>query len=279
MRTLITTELKPLAQSSNGRKRQTSTKQAVRGGNIRLLYIATGLLLSSTALQAGQWTTGWGQGTSEYIAEVDTKNGLNIACNDINPVRMMATVNGKEYGSFASQSFNLVVDGVRYSTPYETNSRLGANNFAQMWNQLRQAKTITLETQDGQTLALPTAGVADALPATNSREFGCVMEIAADDTSATQDTAQANTIRGDELGARVYHDEYGRQTLEVISKVDMLVITGLTINRGNCSTLKENYPKRLAFGKSHQFYILPNACNILEAVVMTDRGPAEFGFE
>ena len=73
--------------------------------------------------------------------------------------------------------------------------------------------------------------------------------------------------------------QYNRLTLEVLSKTDMLVITGVTINRGNCSTLKDNYPMRLAFGKSHQFYIIPNACNILEAVVMTDRGPAEFGFE
>ncbi len=183
MPTLITTELKPLTQSSNGRQRQTSTKQAIRGGNMRLLYIATGLLLSSTALQAGQWTTGWGQGTSEYIAEVDAKNGLNIACNDINPVRMMATVNGKEYGSFASQSFDLVVDGVRYTTPYDTGSRLGANSFVPMWDHLRRAKTITLETQDGQTLALPTTGATSALPASNSREFGCVMEIAVDDAT------------------------------------------------------------------------------------------------
>ena len=73
--------------------------------------------------------------------------------------------------------------------------------------------------------------------------------------------------------------QYNRLTLEVLSKTGMLVITGVTINRGNCSTLKDNYPMRLAFGKSHQFYIIPNACNILEAVVMTDRGPAEFGFE
>lgn len=249
---------------------------------MKTIILISSLLLSTYAHaygEAGRWSSGWGQGTSEYTAAVDENNSLYIACNDINAVTMTAKIAGKEYGSYGTQSFDLIVDGTRYPTPYETSSRIGANNFYQMWNQLRKAKTITLETQDGKTLALPTAEAANALPATGTPGFGCLMESLEEDAPATQDTPQASPLRSDELGARVYRDEYNRLTLEVLSKSDMLVITGLTINRGNCSTLKENYPIRLAFGKSHQFYIIPNACNILEAVVMTDRGPAEFGFE
>lgn len=247
----------------------------------KLLYLLMSFSVA-TAVTAGEWSTGWGQGTSEYIAEVDAKNGLNIACNDVEPVKMMATVNGKQYGSYASESFDLIIDGFRYSTPYETGSRLGANNFSSMWNELRQAKTITLVTEDGQTLSLPTTGAADALPATNSREYDCIMELGVDNSTETQsppDTPQTSPLSEDELGTRIYRDEYGRLTLEVLSKTDRLVITGVKINRGNCSTLKETYPQKLAFGQSHHFYIIPNACHILEVALSTDRGLAEFSFD
>lgn len=68
--------------------------------------IATLLALLSTQAwaygEAGQWSSGWGQGTTEYTAVVDEKNSLYIACNDTAKVSMTATVNGKEYGSYES---------------------------------------------------------------------------------------------------------------------------------------------------------------------------------
>lgn len=262
-------------------------------GNLNLWTrrgIVAGLLLSSPALLAasdGQWTASWAQGTSEYISQVDNKNGLNISCSDTDPVWMLATINGKEYGPSQPQAFDLIVDGTRYTTPYKTGSRLGANSFYRMWDQLRHAKNITVAAQDGQTLQLPTKGIQNALPATNSNEFGCIMNPGPDDlpTASSQQQQPASNpvqtapISGNELGLRVYRDEYHRPILEVISKTDMLVITGLKINRGNCSTLKEIYPKRLAFGASHQFSVWPYSCNVLEAVILTDRGPASFSFQ
>ncbi len=125
--------------------------------------------------EAGHWSSGWGQGTSEYTAVVDAKNNLYIACNDIKKVAMTATVNGKEYGSYREQGFAIEVDGTHYDTPYETESRVGENNFFDMWDKMRKAQTITVITADGQKLNVPTKDAASVLPATKSQEFDCLM--------------------------------------------------------------------------------------------------------
>ena len=97
---------------------------------MKTIILISSLLLSTYAHaygEAGRWSSGWGQGTSEYTAAVDENNSLYIACNDIKAVSMTAKVAGKEFGSNGAQSFDLIVDGARYTTPYETSSRVGAN--------------------------------------------------------------------------------------------------------------------------------------------------------
>lgn len=106
---------------------------------------------------------------------VDEQNNLYIACNDTKKVSMTATVNGKEYGYYSDKAFNIDVDGSHYDTPYETESRVGENNFFDMWDKMRKAKTITITTADGQKLSLPVKGAATVLPATRSKDFDCVM--------------------------------------------------------------------------------------------------------
>lgn len=129
----------------------------------KLFITSTALLLCGNAFaygEAGRWSSGWGQGTSEYTAVVNEQNNLYIACNDTRKVSMTATVQGKEYGSYAGQAFTIIVDGSQYDAPYETESRVGENNFFDMW---------------GKQLALPTKEVASVLPATNTPKFDCLM--------------------------------------------------------------------------------------------------------
>ena len=146
---------------------------------MKWLIVLPGLLISSSVAfaygEAGRWSSGWGQGTSEYKAVVNEQNNLYIACNDTRKVSMTATVQGKEYGSYAGQAFSIVVDGSQYDAPYETESRVGENNFFDMWGKLRKAKSITILTADGKQLALPTQEVASVLPAPNTPEFDCLM--------------------------------------------------------------------------------------------------------
>lgn len=71
---------------------------------MKWLIVLPGLLISSSVAfaygEAGRWSSGWGQGTSEYTAVVNAQNNLYIACNDTRKVSMTATVQGKEYGSY-----------------------------------------------------------------------------------------------------------------------------------------------------------------------------------
>lgn len=132
----------------------------------------------------GQWSAGWGQGTSEYQATVNDKNKLYIACPDTygdeddKPVTMTLTVNGRDYGSYSNKGFDLIInnDGVRIQTPYETGYRAGHSNFEYMWKKLRTAKSIVAITHDGKKLALPTKNAAKALPALHSKNYACKTE-------------------------------------------------------------------------------------------------------
>lgn len=136
---------------------------------MKKIIAASALLITSMNAmafgEAGQWSSGWGQGVSEYTAVVSKGNALYIACSDDAPVSMTLTVNGVDYGSNSKKGFDLVIDGKKIQTPYDTNSRVGENNFNYVWKKMRSAKTLQAKTSDGKTLNLPTKGVAKAIPA------------------------------------------------------------------------------------------------------------------
>jgi hypothetical protein len=148
-----------------------------------LIASATALLCSNAMAygEAGRWSSGYAQGTTEYTAVVDEQNQLYIACDDIHKVSMIVTINGKEYLPETKRynpddpnAFAVVVDGERFDTPYLTESDAGESSFHDMWDKLRDAKTISIVTADAQQIALPIKDVASVLPATKSPEFGCL---------------------------------------------------------------------------------------------------------
>lgn len=144
---------------------------------MKKIIVAIPFLAASMGAMAfgeiGQWSSGWGQGVSEYTAVVSKGNALYIACSDDQPVSMKLTVNGVEYGADSKKGFNLVFDGKEIETPYETNSRVGENNFDYAWKALRTAKTLQAITSNGKKLNLPTKGVAKALPAWGKPGYSC----------------------------------------------------------------------------------------------------------
>lgn len=126
--------------------------------------------------EIGQWSSGWGQGTSEYTVVDASGNALYIACSEDRPVSMSLTVNGVEYGSYQGKGFDLLIDGKEVQTPYDTASRVGADNFLYAWDALRKATTLQARTEDGQLVSLPTRGSAKTLPAWGTPEFSCTTE-------------------------------------------------------------------------------------------------------
>ncbi|MDT8880563.1 hypothetical protein RSO68_13880 [Halomonas saccharevitans] len=145
-------------------------------GLTRALVFGTAALLSTSAIafgEKGQWSSGWGQGTTEYAAVNQRGDRLYIACNPYEPVKMTLTAGGRDYGSYGDGDFSLVLDGNEIQTPYETNSRVGENNFFYAWEHLRKSHSIVAVTSDGQQVALPSQGSFNVLPEAFTPEYPC----------------------------------------------------------------------------------------------------------
>lgn len=147
-------------------------QNAVLIATLQLAYLP----LSAHAFgEPGRWSSGWGQGTSEYTVVDAQQNSLYIACGD-SPVTMTLTLGKKEYGSYSKKGFDLIIDGRAFSTPYDTSYHAGADNFRYLWDLMRKAKTLQAKTEDGKTVKLPLAEVANALPSAKSKNFPCNTE-------------------------------------------------------------------------------------------------------
>ncbi|KAF0867436.1 hypothetical protein [Pseudomonas sp. LD120] len=145
----------------------------------RMLLPALLLPLCTHALafgEIGQWSSGWGQGVSEYQATSARGATLYIACSEDRAVSMTLTVGGVDYGTYGQKGFSLIIDGQEISSPYETASRVGQNNFGYAWERLRKASKLLAKTDDGQVVELPTKGSAKTLPALGSPTNSCMTE-------------------------------------------------------------------------------------------------------
>lgn len=104
---------------------------------MKKIYLASAIALSAFVLhtsafafgEKGTWSSGWGQGVSEYTAVNQAGDEIYIACSNMQPVSINLTVNGKSYGSGDDGGFDLILDGKTVQKPYETASRVGSNSF------------------------------------------------------------------------------------------------------------------------------------------------------
>lgn len=257
------------------------------------------LMLASTTVLAmgepGRWTQGWGQGVTEYMATVDEQNALYIGCGDAKKVFMMVTIQGKEYvpeqhihDPDDKNAFALIVDGQRFDTPYLTESNAGEQSFYYMWDKLRSAKSIAVETADKQQLTLPTQDVASILPATKAAEFGCLMWDESEDTAPATASPPTPAPVTAALPSSAFDVSWRLEdiwvnmpakVLQVVSHHDNITIQNAIVNRGNCrSTPHQKLPLTLGFGGTAKF-IVPQNCNILELRLLTNQGEALYQFD
>lgn len=255
------------------------------------------LLISTTALavgEPGRWSTGWGQGTTEYMATVDKQNSLYIGCNDTEKVFMMVTIKGNEYvpeqhiyNPDDKNAFAIIIDGERFDTPYLTESNAGEQSFYYMWDKLRGAKNIVVETADKQQLTLPTQDVASILPATKATAFGCLMWDESEDPAPVAAPSPPPAPVTTTLSSSAFDVSWRiediwvnmpAKVLQVVSHSDKITIQDAIVNRGNCkSTPHHKLPLTVGFGGTAKF-IVPQNCNILELRLLTNQGEAFYQF-
>lgn len=119
------------------------------------------------AQESPAWSGSVGPGTqTNYGIDVNDTTWLYITCKDAEPVSMQAAIKGQTYGS-GEKDFKVIIDGNEYlSPPYKL------QDFDSFWDALRNAQTLAISTSKGLT-ELPTQGLAEALPASNSPDYNC----------------------------------------------------------------------------------------------------------
>ncbi|HBP1969508.1 hypothetical protein FA346_26245 [Pseudomonas aeruginosa] len=130
-----------------------------------LLALALAWALTSTAWGGTyEWTSGWGQGVSEYQADDGNGNALSISCPDHEGgyISAYADIAGKAYSSDQEGGFDVIADGVLYSNPFFTDCRVCAANFPGFWKALRQANNLQISAE-GRTVNLPTKNLEAVL--------------------------------------------------------------------------------------------------------------------
>ena len=140
----------------------------------KTLTIVGLLLLSSSVLAASfgernKWELGWGQGQSEYTGG-SRKATLYFSCDSTD--KKLSYLDAKISGQ-SLPAYNVIVDGHPF-TGFTTNTADQINHqvWLKFYSALRNAKTLALQS-NGQSVALPVAGLKKVLPVVGSAIFNC----------------------------------------------------------------------------------------------------------
>lgn len=126
-------------------------------------------LTSGVVAEENGWSSSWGPGTqANYTVTLAGITLLTIICRDNAPLTMLATVNGRDYGSDSKHQFALLVDGQRYDAPYRQ------GGFTTFWEALRNATSVALLLPSNPPIDLPTSHLAEVLPAIGTPDNTCI---------------------------------------------------------------------------------------------------------
>lgn len=135
----------------------------------RVIALLVTLATSGVGAEESGWFRSWGPGTqANYTLNLAGTTLLTIICRDDAPLTMLATVNGRDYGSDNRRPLALLVDGQRYEASYRQ------GNFTTFWEALRNAKEVALLLQSNKPIDLPTNHLAKVLPAIGTPDNNCI---------------------------------------------------------------------------------------------------------
>ncbi|MDR6995186.1 hypothetical protein J2Y65_001861 [Aeromonas salmonicida] len=145
----------------------------------RLIALLVALATSGVGAEENGWSNSWGPGTqANYTVNLAGTTLLTIICRDDAPLTMLATVNGRDYGSESKRQFALLVDGQRYDAPYRQ------GDFPTFWKALRSATSVALLLPSNHPIDLPTSYLAEVLPPIGTPDNTCIASGSSQDFSA-----------------------------------------------------------------------------------------------
>ena len=135
----------------------------------RVIALLVALATSGVVAEENSWSSSWGPGTqANYTVNLAGATLLTIICRDDAPLTILATVNGRDYGSESRRQFALLVDGQRYDAPYRQ------GDLPTFWEALRNATSVALLLPSNPPIDLPTSHLAEVLPAIGSPDNNCI---------------------------------------------------------------------------------------------------------
>ena len=130
--------------------------------------LLTCALVPAVAMAFGNqttWTRGWGQGVSEFVINGESQSQLSLTCEDYGsqPATVILT---------DASGHQVSIDGGAPIDISESGSRVGGNNLALAWAQLRNGKQVSVTGDGVKDATFTLAGAAKVLPVFGTH--GCV---------------------------------------------------------------------------------------------------------
>lgn len=121
------------------------------------------ILIAPTFAHAveGKWIRGFGQGNYEFFVD---KQGMRLylGCMTEEGSHSSVSLSWVDNG-IDVQNFQIKVGGMTFDAPFETESRVGSNNYHALMDALRKSpSTVTFQ---GKSIVFPVTGAAKAIPA------------------------------------------------------------------------------------------------------------------
>lgn len=262
-------------------------------------------LVMSVSAHAAVWTPGYMQGINTYYLPLDLEGPaskgyleLNCAGGEVSPPSVYASFDGSNtMTDFTVYVDNGTIDGMAYE--FIGNALSTRQDFREFYNSVRYAKTIEISamvngTQNSQAARIEKNG-EEAMPAADSDSFACTEGTPAAAPAVAEESAVAPASSGPALTQSDfnvfvrYNGSFNE--LHITSKLDDVKITGLTLNRGNCTVLapttmkmpswwrdpayrSHKFPTNLKFAQEAMYLLAQTAgCReLLEFIVHTDHG-------
>lgn len=121
------------------------------------------------------WSSGWGQGVSEFVIKGKGQSQLYLSCEDYGsqPATVIFTdANGHEVSMDEDKNLQIRIDGGEPIDISESDSRVGSNNLVLAWTQLRNGKQVSVSGEGVKPATFTLAGAAKVLPEFGTQ--GCV---------------------------------------------------------------------------------------------------------
>ncbi|UYY87729.1 MULTISPECIES: SH3 domain-containing protein [Alcaligenes] len=140
-----------------------------------------GLLIAffplATLAATYEWSSGYGQGTTEYHVDDGNGNSLLLSCPSGQPRPATATMTTRGFDYHSPKDtieMSFVIDGVEFDDPFNTSCRACENNFVQsFWPALLKANNLFVRA-DGYEVRFSTKRLRDELLPLNDPANPCL---------------------------------------------------------------------------------------------------------